>query len=183
MRRLLGIVVMVCVSGAALAGNGVDPATVSLRDWDGGRPRVQVVVSGRFGTLLPLFVRTYNVSWKDGQGTEHERMHARFCDLINRNWADSCTTADSPRIRVLERYLGAPGGLAVNPIGTATQVGMDSLSGVGAGGSKVLYLEVWRNRTEKRELVAIAFDDGLSDEDLRDVAYEDGVLRMLGFRE
>ena len=65
------------------------------------------------------------------------------------------------------------------------QIGTETLASVPAGVEKVLHLRVifLNQKHIPNEVISLAFDSKISDDDLRQIAYEEGVLRIPNFRE
>ncbi|MBZ0096048.1 MAG: hypothetical protein K8H75_11875 [Sulfuricella sp.] len=186
MKRVLNVIAVLSAlsCGLANAGNGIKPELIQYRNWSGERPNVTTVVSGSIGANVPLFVWRYNVSWTAQDRSQVENQRKQLCDLVNSAMGEKCSGPDSPAIAISEIFLGAAKDFSPSPVANENRIGVPTLASIPPGATRVLHLSVATTRNKPaKEVAAIAFDDQVSDDALRQIAYEDGVLRVVGYRE
>ena len=167
-------------SATAFAGNNAANSLNYRNDWPNGNPRALTLISDR--TLSPLFgKRTFEggVIWETARSEPISLSRERLCKATYRDMP--CTTFVEGGIRVVEAYLGEPVGWKPYGVSTQDNIGPHVLETIGAGATKVLALTV-KDRSFIRRSVTIAFDP-VSDDELRDIALEDAVYRILRLRE
>ncbi len=178
---------------SAWAGMGVDPATITYKDWGAKKPNVTVILS-HTGQKQPLLG---NNTSGDFLWEGSEEMTKAGMDLYRRNnWTPGDPSSGTGFLRyaivVRERYLGPPDGL-MGVLRTTTRGGrpydslyfltQDHVRNIPFGAKKVLYLSIAMALIRQgTEAIIVSFDD-ISDEDLRRISYEEAVLRHLKYRE
>jgi hypothetical protein len=170
------------LSSLAYAGNGVDPKHIQYRDWSGKRPNVMTIVSGDIGTNVPLIVFSYNVAWYGNDKQQVPHMQKQLCDLVNRSMGDKCSGYEKPTVEVFEAYFGDAKDFKPSHVDSEAYLGAQAFSKVPPGAKRIALIRVGKSQRIVRSVAAIAFDD-ISDDDLRQIAFEDGVLRVLKYRE
>lgn len=169
-------------STAVHAGNGVDPKDIVYKDWGGKRPNVMTIVSGDIGRSVPLIIFSYNVAWYGNDKQQVPHMQKQLCDLVNRSMGEKCSGHESPTVEVFEAFFGAAKDFRPSNVDNEAYLGAQAFSRVPPGAKKIALLRVGKSQRVVRSVAAIAFDD-ISDDDLRQIAFEDGVLRALRYRE
>lgn len=183
-RFLAAVLGLVWIVGAH-AGNGVPPELIQYKRWDNTKPNVLTVVSGqmvRTGYWFLASSFTFNVSWVNA-GRQIEPIRKQLCDLLSRAQDNRCIGIDKPRFLIEELFLGPAADFQPSPVSDASRIGTQSLANIPAGAKKVLYLRVTQPNQPAKEVFSASFDDNTPDDDLRQIALEDGVLRVLRFRE
>ncbi|MCK6389409.1 MAG: hypothetical protein L6Q40_00070 [Azonexus sp.] len=179
MRTSICLMLAACLTTPALA---TDSARLSYRnDWPNGNPRALTLISAKMPARLPLGQREYpkGVDWVVHINTV-PRLRQRLCQTIYP--AASCIPFVDGGIRVAETYLGDVAKyVPYRTIGTPEYISTEALIPIGAGGTRMLALTVEDGAMVRRALT-IAFDP-VSDDELRDIALEDAVYRILRLRE
>lgn len=167
-------------SGVAIAGNGINAGKIPYKAFQDGRPRSVTIITGQVGKNLRLLnnVLPNGVAWEDRKDRPQEVFRQQICQLAN----EPCQPYKPRGVGVGELYLGTPDGLHLPLIGTLTVIGIDSLADVGFGAKRVLLLSV-EDMGHVMQSITIVFDDGVTDEELRQIALEDGVYRVLRYRD
>lgn len=167
-------------SGVAIAGNGINAGEIPYKAFPDGRPRSVTVITGQVGKNLRLLgsVLPNGVAWEDRNDQPQEAFRQQICQLAN----EPCQTYKPRGVGVGELYLGTPDGLHLPLIGTPAVIGIDSLAEVGFGAKRVLLLSV-EDMGHVMQSITIVFDDGVTDDQLRQIALEDGVYRVLRYRD
>lgn len=180
MKKIIGLGMAVACS-FALAGNGIDPGQLKYKEWGGNKPKSITVISGQVGRNLRLFGETFGqgVDWRDRSGNSITPMRNQICALER---GSSCKPWQPYGLSVLEAFLGDASEFRPAPESSDARLGVKALEHIGAGAKKVLLLRIIEGSIP-RESLTIAFDDNVSDDDLRQLALEEGVYRVLRFRE
>ena len=167
-------------SGIAIAGNGINAGKIPYKAFPDGRPKSVTIITGQVGKNLRLFnkVLPNGVAWEDRKDQPQEAFRQQICQLAN----EPCQTYKPRGVGVGELYLGTPDGLHLPLIGTPAAIGVDSLGEVGFGARRVLLLSV-EDMGHVMQSITIVFDDGVTDDQLRQIALEDGVYRVLRYRD
>lgn len=165
----------------AMAGNGVDVEQLKFRDWGESRPKAITVISGQVGRNLRLWGDVFGqgVDWRDRNGKTVEQMRNQICALER---APTCKQWQPFGLSVLEVFIGDAAEFRPAPETNEARIGVAALANIGTGAKKVLLLRIIEGSIP-RESLTITFDDNVSDEDLRQLALEEGVYRVLRFRE
>jgi len=196
--RRLATLVLSVLAAASWAAGGVDPASIPQHDWAGRRPS-SITVLG----CPPVPTAVYSLDstgfnkygtfrWKGQPGLTGEG-----ADLMR---ANGYVERGELGLRAVEElFLGDPDTLLPHVpqerSGTLScEVIREQLRNVPAGVKKalLLYVEVGHKQIDPRtnakinsgfnRILTLVFDD-VTDEDLRRIAYDDGVLRAFRFRE
>lgn len=167
-------------SGVAIAGNGINAGKIPYKAFPDGRPRSVTIITGQVGKNLRLLgsVLPNGVAWEDLKDLPQEAFRQQICQLAN----EPCQTYKPRGVGIGELYLGTPDGLHLPLIGTPAVIGVDSLVEVGFGAKRVLLLSV-EDMSHVMQSITIVFDDGITDDQLRQIALEDGVYRVLRYRD
>lgn len=166
------------------AGNRVDPTLIQYRNWDGAKPNVVTMISGQVSHSKWIhWGNPYNVKWANLKNElVAVAQREQLCDLVNRASGGMCQGTESPRIEIREIFLGEAAQFQPSGVSDHNHIGRESLAGVPPGAKRVLHLALGQMGNLPMEVIAIAFDD-VTDDVLRQIAYEDGVLRALYYRE
>lgn len=181
MRRSLLLCSSALLSLVVQAGNGIDPARLNYRHaWSGGEPRAVSILSGQVSKNLALTGRNFSpgVDWEDAMGRPKPEFRQQICQLIP---GDPCPPFRAGGIRIKEEYLGEPAGFRPAPLSSEQRIGPDALPQVGYGGRRVISLLI-QDMGQVRQSLTVSFDD-IGDDELRQIALEDAVYRVLRFRE
>ncbi len=181
MRPSLFLYSTVLLSLAAQAGNGIDPARLNYRNaWPGGEPRAVSILSGQVPKNLALTGRSFSlgVDWEDAMGRPKPELRQQICRLIA---GDPCPPFRAGGVRIKEDYLGEPAGFRPAALSSEQRIGADALAQVGYGGRRVISLLI-QDMGQVRQSLTVSFDD-IGDDELRQIALEDAVYRVLRFRE
>lgn len=167
-------------SGIAFAGNGINAGKIPYKAFPDGRPRSVTIITGQVGKNLRILnnVLPNGVAWEDRKDQPQEAFRQQICQLAN----EPCLPYKPRGVGVGELYLGTPDGLHLPLIGTPAVIGIDSLTEVGFGAKRVLLLSV-EDMGHVMQSITIVFDDGINDDQLRQIALEDGVYRVLRYRD
>jgi hypothetical protein len=184
MQKEIMALALLTLMGMAHAGNRVDPSLIQYRKWEGAKPNVMAIVSGQVNRRLWVYwSNPYNVQWSTLKGDPvAAAQRDQLCELISKASDGMCQGSDRPRIEIRELFLGAAADFRPGAVSDEGHVGIEALAGVPPGAKRVLHLAVGQLGNRRMEVVAIAFDD-VTDDVLRQIAYEDGVLRALYYRE
>lgn len=194
-RAFLAAIVLASLAGPALAGNGVDPATIKLRDWEGKRPPSITILgctprpdqTGLLNSWLN-FNKSGTFLWA-GNGPLTEA----GAEMMRGNGFVEHQETGSGNRTVTELVLGDAAAVYKEVTEARTnqvscEVIKEQMFNIPDGVKKGLLLQV-RVAVNKRmsryvnQALTLVFDGNVSDDDLRRIAYEDGVLRAFGFRE
>jgi len=169
---------------SSVAGNGIDPATITYKEWGDAKPKTMVILPRRpqVNKAVQLFG-----GWKGRfEWSGSEEMTQIGNDLYKRNNFD--LAEGRVHTSVTELYLGDADGLlkVLRPaFANYHWLSAEDLRNVPFGAKKVLYVAT-RNSAGlaagRIEAIVIAFSDA-SDADLRRIAYEEAVLRELRYRD
>jgi hypothetical protein len=164
----------------ARAGNGIDANTIRYKSWPAPGPSAVSVISGQVVRNLRLFgkVLPNGVSWEDSEYHPLENMQRQICDLVG----EPCAPFKSRGVRVHEIYLGDRDSFSPPMLGGPSLIGLDSLENIGFGAKRVLVLQV-EDMGQLMQTATVVFDAQISDDDLRQIALEDAVYRVLRYRE
>ncbi len=177
MRTPIWLMFAACLATPALAGES--PRLSYRTDWPNGNPRALTLISARMpGSLFGALKFEGGVDWDTARSVPVPAYRERLCALTYPK--AHCPPWSSEGLRVVETYLGQPSGWQPYGINALDNVGQEALLGIGDGATKVLVLTV-HHRTMTRRSVTMAFDP-VSDDELRDIALEDAVYRILHFR-
>lgn len=171
------------VLGSAHAGNGATPETLKFHQW-GKKPSVVTVISDEL-TSLGLSMRRTTVlyGWLDMSGKHVEPQQTVLCELAFPGNPDRCKKMYVPNdCFIVERYLGPADGFKPPVRSTKEVVGAPDFSSFPPGAVKVIVLDVRTANVSKLQVVSVAYED-ISNEDLRQIALEEGVYRALKWRE
>lgn len=191
--RFLPAVALIVLSGSAIAGMGIDPKTIEYKDWGPKKPTVTVVFAhtGQKQALLGSHT-TGDFLWEGNP----EMTQLGMALYGRNNWTRGDQSKETGFLRyaviVRERYLGQPEGLlaVLRPDlrGAGPQAPLYFLShkdvrDIPFGAKKVAYLSIAMGAIRQgTELIVVSFDD-ITDSDMRRIAFEEGVLRHLKYRE
>jgi hypothetical protein len=95
---------------------------------------------------------------------------------------DKCSGYEKPTVEVFEAYFGDAKDFKPSHVDSEAYLGAQAFSKVPPGAKRIALIRVGKSQRIVRSVAAIAFDD-ISDDDLRQIAFEDGVLRVLKYRE
>ncbi|MCX7173790.1 MAG: hypothetical protein NT159_07680 [Proteobacteria bacterium] len=169
---------------SSVAGNGIDPATITYKEWDAAKPKTMVILPRRpqVNKAVQLFG-----GWKGRfEWSGSEEMTQIGNDLYKRNNFD--LAEGRVHTTVTELYLGGADGLlkVLRPTFAHYQwLSAEDLRSIPVGAKKVLYVTTRNSAgmaSQGIEAIVIAFDES-SDADMRRIAYEEAVLRELRYRE
>ena len=178
--KILSFFYLAMVAGYSIAGNGVDSAKIHFKTFANGRPQSVTAISGQVVKNLRLFggVLPNGVSWEDGHYRSLQAYESQICRLTN----EPCVPFSGKGVRIHEVYIGGVDGVSLPQIGNLFTIGLDSLVDVGYGAKKIILLNV-EDMGQKMQSATVFFDGTLSDEEMRQVALEDAVFRVLRFRD
>lgn len=177
----LMLITMFILANHAYAGSGVDPSTLKYKNWGDNKPNTTTVFSKKMPLNLRLFSAVWStgVDWQMKGRISNPEFRAKLCAIET---ASECRQLKPYGAVVIEEYLGPAEGFVPAPFSNDSRVGVESLKHIGDGAKKVLLLSIIEGRMV-RESVTVSFDSDISDNDLRQVALEEGVYRVFGFRE
>ena len=169
---------VVCTS--VFAGNGIDSSTIPYKQWPNGRPASVSVISGKVIKNLRLFGGTLpqGVAWENSNGETQEEFRQKICNLAN----EPCKPFRQYGVSVIEHFLGKPANTYLPKLGTPQQMGRDSLNEIGHGAKRILLLSV-QEMGLVMQTATVVFDETVTDDELRQLALEDAVYRVLRYRE
>lgn len=164
----------------AAAANGVDPATIGFKDWGTSKPATLTVVAARGAVKKAVFFDdNFSFRWEGSPA-----MSAIGTELLARNGIQP--DERMPRV-VKELYLGPPAGVPLpgrspGTGGSDVRLSLEHLREIPPGAVRVLLTRtgagIWAGQA-----ITISFDAALPDDELRHIHFEEGVLRVLGYRE
>ena len=168
------------VSPLAVAGNGIDSSTIPYKKWPNLRPASVSVISGRVVKNLRLFGGTLpqGVAWETSKDESQEKFRQQICSLAK----EPCKPFYRQGVGIGELYIGEPAKAPLPQLGDPQQIGLDSLAEVGAGAKRILLLSV-EDMGQTLQTATIVFDAAVTDDELRQLALEDAVYRVLRYRE
>ena len=177
MRGFFGAMLLVLYGSVAVAGGGVKAETIRLTERQDASPRAVVVFGGRVDVSYTSWAPAKQgcLTWAQAPDVvaDHEGMLAK-----NEYNVDAGRASGRCQI-VQEVHLGDVEGLTLRVgVKPLTQKQID---GIPYGVKKALHLIVF-DHNRPYELLAVSFDN-MSDADLRRIAYEEGILRVLKYRE
>lgn len=189
-RLLLTFLFLAC--GALPTHAGVDAKTIEFKDWPNGKPSVTVIRTRENSCTsnIALTSRARFV-WVDTNKVPIPSMSALGRALLDRNGYDTDPNASgfgSPQVfAVRELALGDPDTVrkSIPVSGSAYDFQQEDLDAVPAGATKVMLLTTGYSHGNMRRLphlLVIAFDS-TGDEDLRRIAFEEGVTRHFCWRD
>lgn len=168
----------------AHAANGIDEDKVTYRDWGDAKPNVVTLISDKMPRTFRIIFGKWNVAWIDMNRAPVESLRARVCEIINRSHADKCTGAETPGLVIREAFLGTPEEFKQHPNSGVKSgkhaIGIDQLADLPPGAKRVIQVAVMEPN-EIRTVISVSYDD-ISDDDLRTMALEDGIYRVLRWR-
>lgn len=179
MRTPIWLMFAACLATPALAGES--PRLSYRTDWPNGNPRALTLISDRMPTSISFGERVFSkgVDWVV-HIDQVPKLRQRLCQVVYP--AAPCPAFSKGGIRVAETYLGEPAKFTpYRTIAKPEHIGTEALISIGAGATRMLALTIEDGDIVRRSLT-IAFDP-LSDDELRDIALEDAVYRVLRFRK
>lgn len=168
--------------GVAQAGI-VDEDKLQYRDWGGAKPNVITFISSKVPLAWTYYSR-YDVTWLDMQSGLVESMQSRVCEMVNRSTDNKCKGPESPMLTIKEAFLGTPEDFKAHPTANVRSnkmsLGIDQLADLPPGATRIIQMGI-RELNNLRMVISVAYDD-ISDDDLRTIALEDGVYRVMRWR-
>lgn len=170
----------------------IDPDTIQYKQWPNGKPSVMVVRANRCDAGSSFASRAI-FSWADAAGGTVESMEQIGTALLQRNGYNTDPkhkTGFLPAtpFYVMELALGAPDAVRKQiPIGNeAASFRQADMDAIPYGAKKALLLRLRAkshiDNYTTMHILAVAFDE-ISDEDLRRIAFEEGVTRQFCWRK
>ncbi len=177
---------MVCVASLAHAKYGVDPKDIKYQQWSQGRPTSYTIISGTIDGPVFTFGSPLDrgVNWIDQNEHRQSKALAGLCAL-DKSPSRPCGTTLVHAHVVTEVYLGPPEGMRISGGEKTKRFALLSpadLEVIPPGVKKVLLVNIQAWGLVRQALTAV-YDDSVSDDDLRTLMLEDGVLRVYQFRE
>lgn len=184
--KTLAGVGMVCVASLAHAKYGVDPKDIKYQQWSQGRPTSYTIISGTidgpvftFGSPLQA-----GVNWVDQDDHRQLPVLSKLCSLDQPPSRPCGSTLVHGHV-IREAYIGPPEGMRISGGEKTKRFALLSpadLEVIPPGVKKVLLVNIQAWGWVRQALTAV-YDDSVSDDDLRTLMLEDGVLRVYQFRE
>ncbi len=173
--------------GSAHAAKGVDPKDIVYETWPNGRPASITVTSGFIDMSIQLWAAPMatGVVWFDANKQKQWKPLDKLCKLNVGSDIKCGEVKNQVPHLVEEAYLGPPSGLRIaggqktNRFATLSTA---DLEGIPPNAQKALLLNVW-NLGLLRQSLTVVYDEGVTDDELRMIALEDGVYRIYRFRE
>lgn len=185
MKRVVYLAVILAAIGVApaQAANGIDEDKVTYREWGETKSNVVTLISDKMPRTFRIIWK-YNVAWLDMNRVPVESLQARVCETVNRSMGDKCRGAETPALMMREAFLGSAEEFKQHPNSGVKSgkhaIGIDQLADLPPGAKRVIQVAVMEPG-EIRTVISVSYDD-ISDEDLRTVALEDGIYRVLRWR-
>lgn len=173
--------------GSAHAAKGVDPKDIVYETWPNGRPQSMTVTSGYIDVSIQFWGPPLGtgVVWFDANKQKQWKPLNKLCQLNVGSKLQCGETAHPHPFMIEEVYIGQPSGLRLAG-GQKTKrfapLSATDLEGIPPNAQKVLLLNVW-NLGLLRQSLTVVYDEGVTDDELRMIALEDGVYRIYRFRE
>ncbi|MEW5967222.1 MAG: hypothetical protein AB1720_09570 [Pseudomonadota bacterium] len=186
MKRIIYLAVILAAIGVApaQAANGIDEDKVTYRDWGETKPNVVTFISDKMPRVFRPYIRSFNVSWLDMRVAQVRSMQSYVCDIVNRTLVDKCKGAETPALLIREAFLGTAEEFKQHPNSGVKSgkhaIGIDQLADLPPGAKRVIQVAVMEVN-EIRTVISVSYDD-ISDDDLRTIALEDGIFRVLRWR-
>lgn len=181
--RFIAICLALSLGLPAHAANGIDEDKVTYRDWGDAKPNVATLISDKMPRTFRIIWK-FNVAWLDMNRAPVESLQSHVCGIVNRSLGDKCTGSETPTVMMREAFLGTPEEFKQHPNSRVKSgkhaIGIDQLADLPPGAKRVIQVAVmeWG---EIRTVISVAYDD-ISDDDLRMIALEDGIYRVLRWR-
>jgi hypothetical protein len=161
----------------------IDEDKLQYRDWGGAKPNVITFISSKVPLAWTYYSR-YDVTWLDMQSGLVESMQSRVCEMVNSSTDNKCKGPESPMLTIKEAFLGTPEDFRAHPAANVRSnkmaLGVDQLADLPPGAKRIIQMGI-RELNNLRMVISVAYDD-ISDDDLRTIALEDGVYRVMRWR-
>ena len=165
-------------AGSVFAANGINPKQLKYADWADSPPKAIVVLSG-YEPLGRNQAIAKGLRWVDPVASYQnaEPQQTTLCDLWFPDKRQKCDDEARYAPEIRENYLGPAIGLSA-----PTTFAKDDLAKLPPGVTKVLLLQVKIGDVRDHHILAAGYGE-ISDADLRQVALEQGVYRVMRYVE